>query len=343
VRRKDRATARSVDAVEHVDLRVRLGPIELPNPIVAASGTFGHGVELSELCPPAELGAVTVKSLAAFPWSGNEPLRVTAAPGGGMLNSVGLAGPGVDAWIEHDLPALREHGARVIASVWGRTVGEFADAASRLTQCASELLAVEVNASCPNLDDRARVFAHAPSTMASVIAAVVDALPPATPVLAKLSPNVTDMREIAIAAVEAGAIGLTLVNTVMGLVVDPEARRARLGAGGGGLSGPPIKPIAIRAVWEVHGALPEVPIVGTGGVSNGTDAVEMLLAGASAVGVGTATFADPRAPIRVRDELAHWCARQGVTRVADLIGALPGPPDPTSAPREETVAHARRT
>jgi dihydroorotate dehydrogenase (NAD+) catalytic subunit len=260
-----------------------------------------------------------------------------------MVNSVGLAGPGVDAWIEHSLPALREQGARVIASVWGRTVSEFADAASRLAARAPELLAVEVNASCPNLDDRAHVFAHAPSTTASVVRAVVDALPQTTPVLAKLSPNVTDIREIACAAVEAGATGLTLVNTVMGLVVDPDTRRPRLGGGGGGLSGPPIKPIALRAVWEVHAVLPEVPIIGTGGVSNGADAVEMLLAGACAVGVGTATFADPRAPIRVRDELAHWCARQGVTRVADLTGALEPPSDPPPPPREETVAHARRT
>jgi dihydroorotate dehydrogenase (NAD+) catalytic subunit len=259
-----------------------------------------------------------------------------------MVNSIGLAGPGVDAWIEQDLPALRRHGARVIASVWGRTVSEFADAASRLAPCAAELLAVEVNASCPNLDDRARVFAHAPASTAAVVRAVVDALPPSLPVLAKLSPNVTDIREIAAAAIEGGAAALTLVNTVMGLVIDPDARRPRLGAGGGGLSGPPIKPIALRAVWEVHRALPEVPIVGTGGVSTGTDAAEMLLAGARAVGVGTATFADPCAPVRIRDELARWCARHGVTSAADLTGALAPPSDP-SEPGEETVADARRT
>jgi len=307
-----------------VDLTTRVGPLTLPNPVIAASGTFGHGAELAALCDPAGLGAVTVKSISAFPWPGNPGLRVTEAPGGGMLNSVGLAGPGVDAWIADDLPALAVRGARIIVSIWGRTVEEYAAvaAALRATTANAAVLAVEVNLSCPNLEDRRRVFAHAPATTTAALLAVRAALAGSLPVFAKLSPNVTDVREIAGAALEAGADGLTLVNTVMGLVVDPRARRAKLGAGGGGLSGPPIRPIALRVVHEVNTAYPGTAIIGTGGISSGEHAVEMLLAGASAVGVGTATFADPRAPLRIAKELERWCAQHGVARVADLVGKL---------------------
>ncbi len=315
------ARARATD----VDLAVDLGPLRLPNPVVAASGTFGHGVELASLCDPAALGAVTVKSLAAYEWTGNPPLRVTEAPGGGMCNSVGLAGPGVDAWITHDLPALEARGARVIASIWGRTVDDYAAAAAPLKCVADRLVALEVNLSCPNVEERSAVFAHAPAPTSAAITAVVHELGGALAVFAKLSPNVTDLCAIANAALDAGATGLTLINTVMGLVVDAETRRPSLGAGGGGLSGTPIKPIALRAVWEVSRAFPGTPIIGTGGVSSGTDAVEMMLAGASAVGVGTATFADPRAPLRVVDELRAWCDEHDVTRVADLVGGLEGP------------------
>jgi dihydroorotate dehydrogenase (NAD+) catalytic subunit len=307
-----------------LDLSTEVGPLTLANPIVAASGTFGHGAELGALCDPSELGAVTVKSIAAFPWPGNDGLRVTEAPGGGMLNSVGLAGPGIEAWLAQDLPPLLALGARVIVSIWGRTVEEYAAAAAPLRALAgdSRVLAVEVNLSCPNLEDRRRIFAHAPATTTAALEAVRDALAGAFPMFAKLSPNVTDVREIAGAALDAGADGLTLVNTVLGLVVDARSRRARLGAGGGGLSGPPIRPIALRAVHDVSREHPGVAIIGTGGVTSGVDAVEMLLAGASAVGVGTATFADPRAPLRIVEELTRWCAKHDVERVADLIGKL---------------------
>ncbi|MDQ1519805.1 MAG: dihydroorotate dehydrogenase catalytic subunit [Actinomycetota bacterium] len=315
---------RRVDGIHAaaVDLGVDLGPVHLPNPIVTASGTFGHGDELGALCDPAQLGAVTVKSLAAFAWPGNPPLRVTDAAGGGMCNSIGLAGPGVEAWITSDLPALEARHARVIASVWGRTVDDYAAAAAPLKRVADRLVAVEVNLSCPNVEERSAVFAHAPQPTTAAIGAVVDALGGALPVFAKLSPNVTDLCEIARAALDAGATGLTLINTVMALVIDVETRRPKLGAGGGGLSGPPIKPIALRAVWDVSRAFPGTPIIGTGGVSSGADAAEMLLAGASAVGVGTATFADPRAPLRILDELRIWCARHSVANVKDLVGVL---------------------
>ncbi len=305
-----------------VDLEVELGPVRLPNPIVAASGTFGHGVELARLCPPAGIGAVTAKSVAIFASDGNPPLRVTEAPGGGMLNSVGLPGPGVDAWIMHDLPALEACGARVIASIWGRRVEEFEKAARALEPVAHRITAVEVNLSCPNVEDRAHVFAHSAPSTREATAAVVDALGHNVTVLAKLSPNVTDIVEIASAALRAGATGLTLVNTVMGLLIDATARVPRLGAGSGGLSGPPIKAIALRAVADVARAYPGVPIIGTGGVTTGEDAVEMLLAGAHAVGVGTATFLEPRATLRIIDELRAWCTRNGVSRARDLTGGM---------------------
>jgi dihydroorotate dehydrogenase (NAD+) catalytic subunit len=306
------------------DLTVDLGPVQLPNPVVAASGTFGHGDELAALCDPRGIGAVTTKSVAVFASEGNPPLRVAEAPGGGMINSVGLPGPGLDAWIEHDLPALEAYGARVVASIWGRTVAEFESAARALKEVAHRIVAVEANLSCPNVEARAHVFAHDPETTRAATHAVVAALGGAVPVFAKLSPNVTDLVSIAGAALDAGAGGLTLINTVMGLVVDASSRTPRLGAGGGGVSGPPIKPVALRAVWEVSRAYPGVPIIGTGGVSTGEDAVEMLLAGASAVGVGTATFLDPRATLRIVAEIDAWCARNDVARVRDLIGGLAG-------------------
>jgi dihydroorotate dehydrogenase (NAD+) catalytic subunit len=306
-----------------VDLTVDIGPVRLPNPIIAASGTFGHGAEVASLCDPRDIGAVTTKSVAVFSSEGNPSRRVTEAAGG-MINSVGLPGPGVEAWIEHDLPALETRGARVIASIWGRSVADFEGAARALKRVTARIVAVEVNLSCPNVEARADVFAHAPETTRDATHAVVAALGGSVPVFAKLSPNVTDIVAVAAAALDAGATGLTLVNTVMALAIDASTRTTQLGAGGGGLSGKPIKPIALRAVWDVARAHPGVPIIGTGGVANGEDAAEMLLAGASAVGVGTATFADPRATRRIALELANWCARNGVERVRDLTGALHG-------------------
>jgi dihydroorotate dehydrogenase (NAD+) catalytic subunit len=306
----------------NVDSTVRLGPVELPNAIVAASGTFGHGDELAALCDPAALGAVTTKSVAAFAWPGNPAPRVAELPGGGMLNSIGLPGPGIDAWIAQDLPALEARRARVVASIWGRSVDEYVAAAAPLKAVADRIIAIEVNLSCPNVEARRDVFAHSADATHDAIAAVVDAVGDAAPVFAKLSPNVTDIVAIAGRARDAGASGFTLVNTMMGLAIDADARRPKLGAGGGGVSGTPIKSIALRAVWEVSRAFPGAPIIGTGGVSTGRDAVEMLLAGAHAVGVGTATFAEPRAPLRIARELEHWCARRGITRVRELTGGL---------------------
>jgi dihydroorotate dehydrogenase (NAD+) catalytic subunit len=304
----------------NVDTRVRLGAVELPNPVVAASGTFGHGAEVATLCDPWLLGAVTTKSQAPFEWSGNPAPRLHPAACG-MVNSVGLQGSGLEHWIEHDLPPLRALGARVIASVWGHDVDDYARAGKLLVTAADELVAIEVNLSCPNLHAGDEMFAHDPHATGDAVRAVVEAKV-GVPIFAKLSPGVADLPGIALAALHAGANGLTLVNTMRALLVDAERRRPVLGSAGGGLSGAAIKPIALRAVHDVTQAHPGTPVIGTGGVASGVDAVEMLLAGATAVGVGTATFADPRAPLRVLEELVSWCARHGVDRVSDLTGAM---------------------
>jgi len=311
-----------------VEAEVRLGPLLLPNPVVAASGTFGHGDEVARLCDPSGLGAVTTKSQAPFPWDGNPAPRLHPTSGG-MVNAVGLQGPGVEEWLRHDLPPLVARGARVIASVWGKETDHFVVAAAAVAS-APGVIAVEVNLSCPNLhhgspgeprSPRGELVAHDPVATAQTVRAVVDAVG-GVPVFAKLSPNATDVVPIAAAAMDAGATGLTCVNTVRAFLVDAGTRAAALGAGNGGLSGAAIKPIALRVVHDVTRALPGIPVIGTGGITTGEDAVEMLLAGASAVGVGTATFLDPRATLRIRDEIAAWCRAHGVTRVADLVGAL---------------------
>jgi dihydroorotate dehydrogenase (NAD+) catalytic subunit len=305
-----------------VDMAVTVGSVRLPNPIMTASGTAGHGAELAAYVDLSELGAVVVKSLHADPWPGNPPLRIheTAA---GMINSVGLQGPGIEAWLVQDLPALAATGARVVASIWGRSVDEYRRAADRLAAVPDSVVAVEVNLSCPNTEAGRDLFAHSADDTRAAIAATAGC---GRPRWAKLSPNVGHLGEIAAAAHGAGAEAVTLVNTVMGLAIDAETRRFRLGSGarGGGVSGPAIHPIAVRAVFDVHRALPDLPIVGVGGVTSGAEAAELLLAGASAVQVGTATFADPRAPHRVLRELQGWAMRQGVARMDEVIGEVDG-------------------
>jgi dihydroorotate dehydrogenase (NAD+) catalytic subunit len=285
---------------------------------MTASGTAGHGAELAAYGDLGALGAMVVKSLHAEPWPGNPPLRVheTAA---GMINSVGLQGPGVEAWLAEDLPPLAATGARVVASIWGRTVDEYRRAADLLGAAPAAVVAVEVNLSCPNTESGRDLFAHCADDTRAALEATAGC---GRPRWAKLSPNVGQLAEIAAAAHHGGAEAVTLTNTVMGMAIDPETRRFRLGSGpgGGGLSGPAIRPVAVRAIFDVHRALPELPIVGVGGVATGADAAELLLAGACAVQVGTATFADPRAPHRVLRELKSWGARQGLVRIDEVIG-----------------------
>jgi dihydroorotate dehydrogenase (NAD+) catalytic subunit len=305
-----------------VDMGVTVGSVRLANPVMTASGTAGHGAELAAYGDLGALGAVVVKSLHADPWPGNPPLRVyeTAA---GMINSVGLQGPGVEAWLAHDLPALAATGARVVASIWGRTVDEYRRAADLVAAAPDGVVAVEVNLSCPNTEAGRDLFAHSADDTRVAIEATAGC---GRPRWAKLSPNVGRLDHIAAAAHAAGAEAVTLVNTVLALAIDPETQRFRLGSGprGGGLSGPAIHPIAVRAVFDVHQALPDLPIVGVGGVASGADAAELLLAGASAVQVGTATFADPRAAHRVLGELQGWASRQGMARIDEVIGGVDG-------------------
>jgi dihydroorotate dehydrogenase (NAD+) catalytic subunit len=298
-------------------LATSVGSVTLSNPVLTASGTSGHGTELSEYGALDQLGAVVVKSLSVEPWPGNPSPRVHEV-GAGMLNSVGLQGPGLAAWITDDLPALQASGARVVVSIWGRSVADYAQAAELVARAASAaagscIAALEVNVSCPNVEDRSRMFAHS----AEATARVLEATACGVPRWAKLSPNVPDVVEIAAGAVAGGADGLTLVNTLLGLALDTDSGRPVLGAGGGGLSGGAVHPVAVRAVWECRTAFPELPIVGVGGVFSGHDAVEFLLAGADAVQVGTATFRDPRAPWKVLRQLERWCDTRGTT-VGDI-------------------------
>ncbi|HEX9530279.1 MAG TPA: dihydroorotate dehydrogenase [Acidimicrobiales bacterium] len=313
-RRRGRAPASGVD------LTTSIGSLELPNPVMTASGTAGHGAELGAYLDLGSLGAVVVKSLSDEPWPGNPAPRVHPTAGG-MLNSVGLQGPGVEVWLEEELPALQATGARIVASIWARTLEGYYKAASMLAGSPPAVVAVEVNVSCPNIEDRRRMFAHSPSATAEALDAASAC---GRPRWAKLSPNVTDITEIAAAALGAGAEALTLVNTVMGLAIDVDRRHPVLGGGGGGLSGPAIRPVGVRAVFECHAAFPGAALIGAGGVGSGRDAVEYVMAGARAVQVGTATFADPRAPARVLGEISHWCRRHGVVRLDELIGAAHG-------------------
>jgi len=292
-----------------------VGSVELANPVLLASGTAGHGAELAPYVELAALGGIVVKSLAAYEWAGNPPPRLHPA-GVGMVNAVGLQGPGVARWRDDELPALLASGGTVIASIWGRTVEDYARAAELLASAPPGVVAVEVNLSCPNLEGRRGIFAHDPELSAEVLRASAAC---GRPRWAKLSPNTDRVVEVAGAVAEAGAEAVTLVNTLLGMVIDPETLRPALGAGGGGLSGRGIHPVAVRVVHDVRAAHPRLPIVGVGGVASGWDAAELMVAGASAVQVGTATFADPAAGPRVLAELVAWAAQRGETALADLV------------------------
>ena len=305
---------------DDVDLAVQVGSLTLANPVMTASGTAGHADELEAYGPLAALGAMVVKSLSVAPWPGNPAPRVHQA-GAGMLNSVGLQGPGIEAWVRDDLPRLAAVGARTVVSIWGQRLDDYAEAASILASVEG-LTAVEVNVSCPNIEDRRHMFAHSPDSTAEVLATVAAGCP-SIPLWAKLSPTVSDIADIAGAALENGAEAVTLINTALGMAIDVERRAPVLGSGpsGGGLSGPSIHPIAVRAVFDVRAAHPDAVIIGVGGIMVGRDAIELLMAGADAVQVGTATFRDPRAPWRVLDEIGAWCASHGVSSVRTLTGA----------------------
>ena len=313
-------------AAPDIDMSTRLGSVGLPSPVLTASGCAAAGRELDQFFDIASIGAVVTKSIMLEPRSGRATPRMAETPSG-MLNSIGLQGPGIHSFIEHDLAWLRERGARVIVSIAGGTTQEFEDLAKILREH-DGYDAIEVNISCPNVADRGQVFACRADSSAGVISGVRRSTDPSIPVFAKLSPDVTDIATIALACVRAGADGLSLINTTLGMVIDTETMRPALAGVTGGLSGPAIRPIAVRCVWQVRDVLPDTPLIGMGGIRNGSDAFEFILAGADAVSVGTTVFHDPSAPARIHGELASLASSRGFRSIRDAVSHAHREPDP---------------
>ncbi len=307
-----------------VDMSTNLAGFLAPNPVFTASGCAAAGRELAEFFDVAALGGIVTKSVTLLPRSGRPTPRMAETPSG-MLNSIGLQGPGIDAFLEEDLPWLAGRGGRAVVSIAGSSVEDYSALALRLRGRPGVAM-IEVNISCPNVADRGTVFACDPRTAARVVGAVRESAPRGVPIFAKLSPDVTDIVAVADAVVAAGADGLSLINTLLGLVVDTDTMAPALAGITGGLSGPAIRPVAVRCVWQVHQAMPDVPILGMGGIRTGLDALQFILAGAGAVSVGTAVFGDPNAPVRVLRELQKALGERGFDRLSDAIGYahLPG-------------------
>jgi len=319
-----------------IDLTTSLGSLTVPDPVFTASGCAAAGQELSAYNDLSAIGGVVTKSIQLLARAGRATPRMAETPSG-MLNSIGLQGPGVDVFIKRDLEWLDENDVRAVVSIAGSSVDEYAKLAAKLRS--KPLAMIEVNISCPNVEDRNQVFACDRGAAAGVIAAVRRAAPSGVPVFAKLSPDVTDIVSIAKACVDAGANGLSLINTTLGMVIDTTTMRPALAGVTGGLSGPAIRPLALRCVWQVHAALPDVPIFGIGGIRTGHDAFQFILAGASAVQVGTIIFNDPGAPSRISRELREVLAARGLTRLDQAIGlahrepelVIPEDPEPVGA------------
>jgi dihydroorotate dehydrogenase (NAD+) catalytic subunit len=300
------------------DSRCKFGAKHFPFPIFTASGCASSGKELSQFFPLSEIGAVVTKSIALKPRSGRATPRMAETPSG-MLNSIGLQGPGIDKFLEDDIPWLIEHNSRIIVSISGETVEEYASLARRL-RVVPGLSGIEVNISCPNVENRGLVFSCDPVASRAVVESVRRNIGGELPIIVKLSPDVTDIVSIAQEVVSAGADGLALINTLLGMAIDIDAMKPKLAGKTGGLSGPAIRPVAIRAVYQVHAALPHTPILGMGGITNGRDALEFILAGATAVSIGTANFGNPSAPINVKDELLRLLQERGFNSVSDAVG-----------------------
>ena len=301
-----------------VDMSTTLGNAWFPSPIFTASGCASSGKELAQFFPLKDIGAVVTKSVMTKPRHGRPTPRMAETPSG-MLNSIGLQGPGIDAFLANDVPWLLEQKARVIVSIAGETIEEYSTLARKLRSI-SGISAVEVNISCPNVENRGLVFACDPDSSRRVIDGVRKTIGGELPIIAKLSPDVTDLPAIARGVVDAGADALALINTVLGMVINLDSMRPHLGGKTGGLSGPAIKPVAVRAIYQVYAALPQVPILGMGGVSTGRDALELILAGASGVSVGTASFGNPTALIQIRDELQTLLAARGFATLSQAVG-----------------------
>jgi len=301
-----------------LDFSTKIGSKRFSNPIFTASGCASSGQELSQFFPLSSLGAVVTKSIMTKPRTGRATPRMAETPSG-MLNSIGLQGPGIDTFLEKDIPWLIEQQAKIIISIAGETVDEYGVLARRL-RALSGISAVEVNISCPNVENRGQVFACHPDTAVAVIESVRRNIGGELPIIAKLSPDVTDIVEIASAVINAGVDGLALINTLLGMVIDTNSMRPKLAGKTGGLSGPAIRPVAVRTIYQVHQAFPNTPIVGMGGVASGRDAFELILAGASAVSVGTATFGNPNAAMQIKEELSQLLTKNGFSDFRDAIG-----------------------
>lgn len=304
------------------DLSVELFGRRFKTPVWPASGCFGYGREFAEVVDLSAIGAICVKGTSPEPWPGNPGIRVTETPCG-MLNAIGLQNPGVDYFLNVEWPWLQEQGATVIVNIVGRTVAEYVEVARKLD--GSGVAALELNISCPNVKEGGIAFGTTPQGAAEVTSAVRKAT--RLPLIVKLSPHVTDIGEIARAVEAAGADAVSVINTLLGMAIDIRRKRPVLGNVFGGLSGPALKPVALRMVWQAAGAV-KIPVIGIGGIMSGEDAVEFLMAGASAVQVGTACFVNPRAPLQIAEEIAAFMAENGYERVSDLVGlARPGRSD----------------
>lgn len=284
------------------DLRTQLGSLELDSPVLTASGCAASGRELDSYFDIAAIGGIVTKSVMLAPRSGRATPRMAETPSG-MLNSIGLQGPGVESFIENDLAWLQQRGVRTIVSIAGETADEFGKVAAKLRIAGGGFDAIEVNISCPNVEDRGQVFACRADLAAQIIQTVRRNSENKIPIFAKLSPDVTDIVDIATSVSQAGATGVSVINTLLGMVIDTNTMRPALAGVTGGLSGPAIRPIAVRCIWQIRSALPDLPIIGMGGIRTGHDALEMILAGANAVSVGTSIFNDPSAPMRIQNEL----------------------------------------
>ncbi len=300
-----------------VDLAVNVGAVALPTPVIAASGTFGYGSEFGGLVALGAIGAVSVKGLSLAPYPGKPAPRLVETPAG-MLNAIGLQNIGVDAFVRDRLPALHAAGARVVANFWGDSAEEFAACAERLDGRPG-IVALELNAASPNRPEWGGILATDPAALGGIVRAVRPRV--RLPLWVKLSPNVSDVTAVGRAAEAEGADALCAINTLRGMAIDAAARRPRLASVTGGLSGPAIKPVALAMVHALARAV-RIPVVGLGGIRTGEDVAEFLIAGASAVQVGTATFYDPRAPEGIANDLARWCRRHGVASARELIGTL---------------------
>ena len=300
------------------DLRVDLGRIQLKNPVMTASGTFGYGAEYEEFCPVSELGAVVVKGVAPWQSHGNPTPRVAEVTSG-MLNAIGLQGPGIDRFLhdEHYMPFLRKSGATTIVNIWGKKIEDYCEVARRLDEDSEGIAALEINVSCPNVKEGGIAFGTDTEMMGKVVSAVRKAT--GLPLITKLSPNVTKIADFAKAAEDAGSDMISLINTIPAMAIDIETFRPKIANVTGGFSGPAIKPIAVRMVYEAAHAV-RIPVIGMGGITTGEDAVEFFLAGAKAVAVGTAIFADPMAPVKVIKGINDYLDRKGFKSVNDIIG-----------------------